>query len=98
KGMSLRQESHSGGVEIFALSAILGRVERRITANYGKPGCSPSTRRGSRISGKVTFVKVDCAGRHHVALLTPDALVKAGMSLRPRFSTSKDGSVAGGAE
>jgi hypothetical protein len=26
------------------------------------------------------FVKVDCAACHHVALLTPDALMRAGLS------------------
>jgi hypothetical protein len=27
------------------------------------------------------FVKVDCTGCHHVALLTPEALLRAGLSL-----------------
>jgi hypothetical protein len=30
--------------------------------------------------GKGDFVKVDCAACHHVALLTPEALLRAGLS------------------
>ena len=30
--------------------------------------------------GRGDFVKVDCAACHHVALLTPEALVRAGLS------------------
>ena len=51
--------------------------------------------------GPGEFVKVDCAACHHVALLTPEALLRAGLSLRSRFSTSKGGSgvwAAGGRE
>jgi hypothetical protein len=33
--------------------------------------------RGSRVG---YFVKVDCAACHHVALLTPDALLRVGLS------------------
>ena len=37
-------------------------------------------RRGSRTSGRVTFVKVDCVACQHVALLTPEALLRGGLS------------------
>jgi hypothetical protein len=37
-------------------------------------------RRRSRISGQATFVKVDGAACHHVALLTPEALLRVGLS------------------
>jgi hypothetical protein len=30
--------------------------------------------------GRSDFVKVDCAACHHVALLTPEALLRAGLS------------------
>jgi hypothetical protein len=30
--------------------------------------------------GRGDFVKVDCAACHHVALLTPDALLRVGLS------------------
>jgi hypothetical protein len=34
--------------------------------------------------GRGDLVKVDCATCHHVALLTPEALVKAGLSAAAR--------------
>jgi hypothetical protein len=37
------------------------------------------------------FVKVDCPACHHVALLTSEALLKLGLSLGPRGSSSRSG-------
>jgi hypothetical protein len=34
--------------------------------------------------GRSDFVKVDCAACHHVALLTPGALLKLGLSLQTK--------------
>jgi hypothetical protein len=40
----------------------------------------PSTPCASRTFGRGDFVKVDCAACHHVALLTPEALLGVGLS------------------
>jgi hypothetical protein len=48
--------------------------------------------------GQGDFVKVDCAACHHVALLTPEALLRVGRARRPRFSTSKGGFGVGAVE
>jgi hypothetical protein len=44
------------------------------------------------------FVKVDCAACHHLALLTPDFLLRLGLSPAPRCSTSRRGSGVADAE
>jgi hypothetical protein len=41
--------------------------------------------------GHGDFVKVDCAARHHFALLTPAALLKLGLSPRPSIRPSDAG-------
>jgi len=43
------------------------------------------------------FVKVDRAACHHVALLTPEFLVRLGLALTPRCSTSSGASGAANA-
>jgi hypothetical protein len=43
--------------------------------------------------GQGDFVKVDCAACHHVALLTPEALLRAGLSAAAKVLDSKGGSV-----
>jgi hypothetical protein len=48
--------------------------------------------------GRGDLVKVDCAACHHVALLTPEFLLRLGLSPRPRCSISRSGSGAAGAE
>jgi hypothetical protein len=49
--------------------------------------------------GPGDFVKVDCAACHHVALLTPEALLRVGLSpAAKRFSTSKGGFGVGAVE
>jgi hypothetical protein len=48
--------------------------------------------------GRGDFLKVDCAACHYVPLLTPEALLRLGLSPPRRFSTSKTGSGAAGAE
>jgi len=39
--------------------------------------------------GSGDFVKIDCAACHHVALLTPEALRRVGLSAAAKSSTSK---------
>jgi hypothetical protein len=43
--------------------------------------------------GRGGLVQVDCAACHHVALLTPDFLLRLGLSPRPKFSISNAGPV-----
>jgi hypothetical protein len=43
------------------------------------------------------FVKVDCAACHHVALLTPEALMKVGLSPAAKVPTSEHGCGVAGA-
>ena len=47
--------------------------------------------------GPGDFVKADCTACHHVALLTPEELLRAGLSPAAKFSTSRGGSGAAGA-
>jgi hypothetical protein len=42
---------------------------------------------GIKDLGRDDFLKVDCPACHHVGLLTPDALLRGGLTPRPRFST-----------
>jgi hypothetical protein len=46
----------------------------------GGPGCSPLYAARIENLGQGEFVKVDCAACHHVALLTPEALLRSGLS------------------
>jgi hypothetical protein len=46
----------------------------------GGPGCSPLYAARIEDLRLGDFVKVDCAACHHVALLTPNALLRAGLS------------------
>jgi superfamily I DNA/RNA helicase len=39
--------------------------------------------------GQGDFVKVDCAACHHVALLTPEALLRAGLSRADIYETER---------
>jgi hypothetical protein len=50
------------------------------------PECSPIPGAG-RDLGRGDFVKVDCAGRRHVALLLPEFLLRFGLNPGPRCST-----------
>ena len=45
--------------------------------------------------GPGDLVKVDCAACYHVALLTPEALLRAGLSTGARSSISKGGCAVG---
>jgi hypothetical protein len=53
------------------------------------PECSPSTRHGSDLGGG-DLVKVDCAACHHVALLTPEVLLRAGLNPAVKVLDLKD--------
>jgi hypothetical protein len=46
----------------------------------GGPGCSPLYAARIEDLGLGDFVKVDCAACRHVALLTPEALLRQGLS------------------
>jgi hypothetical protein len=48
--------------------------------NIGTGGMLPLYAARIEDPGRGDFVKVDCAACHHVALLTPEALVKIGLS------------------
>jgi hypothetical protein len=47
--------------------------------------------------GRGDLVKVDCAACHHVALLTPEALMRVGLSPAAKVLHLKGGSGAAGA-
>ena len=48
--------------------------------------------------GRGDLVQVDCAACHHVALLTPDFLLRLGLSPQAKVLDLKRGSGAAGAE
>ena len=52
----------------------------RTFREHAGPECFLYMRPGSRDLGPGDFVKVDCAACHHVALLTPEALLRVGLS------------------
>jgi hypothetical protein len=64
------------------------RSLRHIAGTSEGPKCFPGTARIDTL-GLGYFVKVDCAACHHVALLTPEALLRLGLSPAARFSTSR---------
>ena len=81
--LAARLPRHSGAARTGPRRAVLfskAQVERR----YGSSSISSNApySRSTRIEdlGPGDFVKVDCAACHHVALLTPEALLRAGLS------------------
>jgi hypothetical protein len=48
--------------------------------------------------GRGDLIQVDCAACHHVALLTPDFLLRLGLSPQAKVLDLKRGSGAAGAE
>jgi hypothetical protein len=53
---------------------------RTIQEHEGRRGMLPLYTTRIEDLGQGDFVKVDCAACHHVALLTPEALLRAGLS------------------